>query len=106
MQLSKSEVQHIANLARLELTDAEVATYGEQLSAVLDYMEVLKEVDVTGVEPTAQVTGLTNVARDDVAEEWPADEVEAALAQAPERLARRSRGEGGEGRYIKVRRVL
>ena len=63
MQLSKEEIQHIAKLARLELTDKELEKYGGQLSAVLNYIDQLKEVDVKGVEPTAQVTGLENVLR-------------------------------------------
>ena len=96
MKLKKEEIQHIAELARLELTDEELETYGGQLSSVLSYIDQLKEVDVTGVEPTAQVTGMENVAREDEAQYWSAAETEAALAQAPER----------EGRYIKVKKVL
>ena len=96
MQLSKQEIQHIAKLARLELTDAELEKYGGQLSAVLNYIDQLKEVDVKGVEPTAQVTGLENVLRDDEAENWDEKEIEAALKDAPER----------EERFIKVKRVI
>ncbi|MDP2709376.1 MAG: Asp-tRNA(Asn)/Glu-tRNA(Gln) amidotransferase subunit GatC [bacterium] len=96
MQLSKEEIQHIAKLARLELTEAELEKYGGQLSAVLSYIDQLKEVDVTGAEPTAQVTGLENVLRDDTVRDWEAEEVEAALKDAPER----------EGRFIKVKRII
>lgn len=96
MQLSKEEIQHIAKLARLELTDAELEKYGSQLSAVLSYIDQLKEVDVKGVEPTAQVTGLENVLREDVARDWDEKEIEEALKDAPER----------EGRFIKVKRVI
>jgi len=96
MKLDKKEVKKIANLARLELTDKELEIYGPQLSDVLSYIDQLQEVDVTNIEPTAQVTGLENVMRDDEVEEWPNDEVESALGQAPER----------EGKYIKVKRVL
>ena len=96
MQLEKEEIQHIADLAHLELTDEELEKYGSQLSGVLDYIDELKEVDTAEVQPTAQVTGLTNVTRADEAVQWPQDEVAAALGQAPER----------EGRLIKVRRVL
>lgn len=96
MKLSSEEVKKIAHLARLELTDDEVATYGEQLSSVLEYIDQLREVDVTDVEPTAQVSGLTNVMRDDGAEPWADDEVESALNQAPDR----------EGRFVKVKRVI
>ena len=65
MKLSKSEVEHIAQLARLRLTEAEKEKYSEQLSGILDYVEKLSAVDTSGVEPTSQVTGLTNVTRED-----------------------------------------
>lgn len=96
MQLSKDEIQHIAKLARLELTDEELKKYGGQLSAVLNYIDQLKEVGVKGVEPTAQVTGMENVLRDDKVKDWDEAEIEAALKDAPER----------EGRFIKVKRVI
>ena len=96
MKLNKEEIKKIADLARLELTDKELETYGSQLSDILGYVDQLQEVDVTGVEPTAQVTGLENIMREDTVEDWPKDEVESALAQAPDR----------EGRFVKVKRVL
>ena len=96
MQLSKEEIKYIANLARLELTEEELEKYGGQLSAVLDYIDQLKEVDTAGVEPTAQVTGMKNIFREDKAEEWSEDEIEAALKDAPAR----------EHRFIKVKRVI
>lgn len=65
MSLSKEEVLHIAKLARLTLTDAELEKYAKQLSGILAYVDKLKEVNVEGVEPTAQVTGLENVWRQD-----------------------------------------
>ncbi len=96
MKLSKKEIKKIAELARLELTDKELETYGGQLEDILGYVDQLKEVDTTHVKPTAQVTGLENVMREDEVENWPTDEVEASLNQAPEK----------EGRFIKVKRVL
>lgn len=96
MQLSKEQIQHIAKLARLELTEEELNKYGKQLSGILNYIDQLQEVDVAGVEPTAQVTGLENVLRDDEVCEWNKDEVEIALKDAPEL----------EGRQIKVKRVI
>lgn len=96
MKLSKSEIQHIAKLARLDLTDAELKKYGDQLSNVLNYIDQLKEVKVKGVEPTAQVTGLENVLREDKVGDWDKAEIEEALADAPEK----------EGRFIKVKRVI
>lgn len=65
MKLTKQQVQHVAKLARLGLTDAEVAKFQTQLSGILDYVEQLNEVNTDGVPPTAQVTGLLNVTRED-----------------------------------------
>lgn len=65
MSISSDQVRHIAHLARLHLTPEEVERFSHQLSAVFDYMEVLNEVDTTGVVPTSQVTGLQNVDRTD-----------------------------------------
>ena len=84
MKLKIKDIQHIANLARLELTKAEEKKYGEQLSAVLDYVEQLQEVDVSNIEPTAQVTGLSNVLREDKIEDWDEQERDMALKQAPD----------------------
>lgn len=80
----------------MELSEEELAKYGDQLSHVLDYIDQLKEVDVDGVEATAQVTGLLNVWRKDEALDCPETEREAALREAPEL----------EERQIKVKRVL
>ncbi len=96
MKLSKQEIQHIADLARLELTDVELKKYGGQLTDVLNYIDQLREVDVSGVEPTAQVTGLENVMREDAVEEWDDKERLAALKEAPEM----------EDGQVKAKRVL
>ena len=66
MSLSKEEVEKIAILARLGLTEEEKEKFTAQLSSILDYVEQLKEINTEGVEPSAQVTGLENVMRDDV----------------------------------------
>jgi aspartyl-tRNA(Asn)/glutamyl-tRNA(Gln) amidotransferase subunit C len=68
-KLSIEQIEHIAKLSRLELSDDEKKRYSEQLSSVLDYVEQLKEVDTENVEPTANVTGLSNVWREDEIEE-------------------------------------
>ena len=65
MKLTKSEVEKIAKLSRLELTKDEKELYASHLSKVLDYVEKLNEVDTENVEITAQVTGLENVYRND-----------------------------------------
>jgi len=67
MSLSLAEIEHIAALARLRLTDDEKARYRQQLSAVLDYVEKLKEVDTAHIAPTATVLPIRSVLRPDVA---------------------------------------
>lgn len=67
--MTRAQVKKLADLARLELTDEELDRFAQQLGAILGYVKQLGEVDVTGVEPTSQVTGLQNVLRDDVVDE-------------------------------------
>ena len=63
--ITTDEVKHIAKLAKLKLTDAEINKYTEQLGAILDFFGQLQEVNTDGVEETSQVTGLENVTRKD-----------------------------------------
>ena len=65
MSLSTQEIKKIASLARIELSPEEEERYAKTISAVLDYMKILNEVDTSGVPITAQVTGLEDVFRDD-----------------------------------------
>ena len=94
--LTKDDVKKVAALARLDLTEEELEILPGQLSNVLNYIDQLKEVDTEGVVPTAQVTGLSDVWREDKIDNWPKDEVEAALNTAPEVY----------GHQIKVKKVL
>ena len=64
-KLNKEQIEHLAKLSRLELTEDEKKLYSEQLSSVLDYFKKLQEVDTEKVEITSQVTGLENVTRSD-----------------------------------------
>lgn len=82
MHLTTDEVRHVAELAKLHLTEEEVALYAEQLSAILDYAETLQQVDTSHVPPTPYVLPLDNVMRDDVPE--PSLSNAAALANAPD----------------------
>lgn len=61
----KIDVKHIAKLANLTLTDEEIPKFEKQLSDILTYIETLNKLDTSKVEPTYQVTGLTNVMRND-----------------------------------------
>ena len=82
MPLTLEEVQHIAELAKLELTEAEMIHFREQLSAVLDYAAALQKVDTSAIPPTATVLPLRTVLRDDVAR--PSLDRETLLANAAE----------------------
>lgn len=62
----KIDVNHIAKLANLPLTDSEKKKFEKQLGETLDYVKQLEEIDTKGVEPTSQVTGLENVTREDI----------------------------------------
>jgi aspartyl-tRNA(Asn)/glutamyl-tRNA(Gln) amidotransferase subunit C len=75
------DVKYVAHLARLQLTTEEEQQFGEQLAHILGYVEKLKELDVTGVEPTAHPIPLVNVTRAD--EVRPSLSHEAALRNAP-----------------------
>jgi len=77
--LTRKEVEHVAMLARLKLTEGETERFAEQLTAVLDYMSRLNDLDTSGVEPLAHVLPVNNVFRD--------DEVKAAGTDREEILA-------------------
>jgi aspartyl-tRNA(Asn)/glutamyl-tRNA(Gln) amidotransferase subunit C len=83
MSLTADEVRWVAHLARLELSDTELADLTRQLGAILDYVQQLQQVDTTGVEPLAHPLPIQNVFRDD--EPRPSLPVDAALANAPQR---------------------
>jgi aspartyl-tRNA(Asn)/glutamyl-tRNA(Gln) amidotransferase subunit C len=69
MSVTIEEVRHIAKLARLRLTEEEEAAMSSQLSQILDYVEQLNELDLTGVEPMSHVLDLVNAMRDDEVEQ-------------------------------------
>jgi aspartyl-tRNA(Asn)/glutamyl-tRNA(Gln) amidotransferase subunit C len=94
MALTMDDVRKVALLARLRLSENELALMQQQLSSILDYMELLQEVDVTDVPTTAQVTDVVNVVRPDQVR--PSLPVEDVLANAPQH----------EGGYFKVKPVF
>ena len=81
MPLSNEQVRHIAHLARLALSEEEIALYSEQLSEILDYAEMIQALDTAAIPPTAQVVYHAGVMRADAVE--PPLPQEAALANAP-----------------------
>ena len=92
--ISREEVQNVARLARLHLTDEEAERMREQLDAILAYVDKLRELDVDGVEPTAHAVPLVNVMRDGGL--VPSLPQEAALANAPDRA----------GEFFRVPRII
>lgn len=85
MKITKQEVEHVARLARLELSEQEKEKLTDQLSSILTYVETLNTLDTKGVEPTSHVLDIKNVMRDDVA--MPSLSQERALANAPDKAA-------------------
>jgi len=81
MALTPVQVRWVAHLARLELSDADLETMTRQLSAIIDYVNQLQQVDTQGIEPLAHPLPIHNVFRDD--QPAPSLPVEAALANAP-----------------------
>ena len=82
MEITKADVEHVAKLARLDISETEKEAFSKQLSAILTYVEKVKALDTSGVEPTATVLEQTNVVREDKAR--PSLPVDKALANAPE----------------------
>src|SRR5687768_921639 len=94
MQISKQEVERVAKLARLEISEGEKDAFSRQLSSILTYIEELKSWDTAGIEPTATVLEQTNVFREDQAR--PSLPVEQALLNAPD----------SDGGFFRVPRIL
>ena len=82
-QISKEDVEHVALLSRVDLSDEELELFQSQLAKILEHMDKLNELDTDDVEPMASVMGLSNVFRDD--ERRPSLPTSDALANAPER---------------------
>ena len=92
--IERKDVEHVARLARLALTDAELEKMRDQLNGILAYIEKLNELDTSDVDPTAHAVPLVNVMRDDEAGTClPRDE---ALANAPDRA----------GEFFRVPRII
>jgi aspartyl-tRNA(Asn)/glutamyl-tRNA(Gln) amidotransferase subunit C len=92
--ISRDDVVHVARLARLALTDAELETMREQLNAILSHIDALRAVDTTGIEPTSHAVPQFNVMRDD--DPRPCLSVEEMLANAPDRA----------GDFFRVPRII
>ncbi|MDP3792126.1 MAG: Asp-tRNA(Asn)/Glu-tRNA(Gln) amidotransferase subunit GatC [bacterium] len=97
--LTKEEIRHVSNLARIKITDKEEEKMKAELSSILGYIEQLNSVNTEGIEPLYQTTGLVNAMREDrYREDFKMDEQlnEKLIGQAPQR----------ENRFIKVKPVF
>jgi aspartyl-tRNA(Asn)/glutamyl-tRNA(Gln) amidotransferase subunit C len=96
MSLTQKEIEHIADLARINLNDSEKEKMTRELGLILDYIGKLNEVNTRGIEPIAQITGLENVFRSDELER-PLSSVEKfLLSQFPD----------GANSYLRVKKIL
>ena len=93
-RIDQSEVKKVAKLARLELSETELEEFTSQLSAILDYVAKMNELDTENVEPLAHCLPISNVFRQDVVK--PSLGTEKALANAPER----------DNEFFKVPKIL
>ena len=82
MKITKDEILHVAELARLEIDEASIDKFAVQIGNILDYVDQLRQVDTSGIKPTSHALALTNAFREDAETEHL--EHEASLANAPE----------------------
>ena len=94
-KLTREDILKLARLARLSLTDDEVEQFAKEISSILEYVEQLQSVDVSGLEPTSQVTGLVNVMRPDEVKDY-GETTDELLKNAP----------STEGKQLKVKRMI
>ena len=81
MKITVSEVRHVARLARLKLDTDELALFQKDLNSILEYMDMITEIDTSGITPTIHTTTIMNVMRDDAIKD--SQERSEALSNAP-----------------------
>jgi aspartyl-tRNA(Asn)/glutamyl-tRNA(Gln) amidotransferase subunit C len=95
VELTPQDILKLARLARIQVTEDELQKYSKELTAILEYVEQLKDVDTTGLTPTYQVTGLTDIMRADELIDYGAT-TEELLKNAP----------ATDSGHIKVKRMI
>lgn len=83
MKITRDEIIHVANLARLRIDDSQVEKLAAQIGNILEYVDMLERIDTSDVSPTTHTISITNAFRDDVPVDHPG--VEKSLANAPEK---------------------
>ena len=92
--ITKQEIEHLAKLSRLELSEEEKSRFQTELSSILDYVSKLQEIDTQNVEPISQITGLSNIQRKDKIEDF--ENKEGIFENAPQK----------QGDFFKVKTIL
>jgi aspartyl-tRNA(Asn)/glutamyl-tRNA(Gln) amidotransferase subunit C len=83
--IDKKEIERIANLARLKLKEEEIEGFSKDLSSIIDYIDMLNEVDVEGVEPLSHVHDIKNVMREDIRANQPQEVIDKLIEAAPDK---------------------
>jgi aspartyl-tRNA(Asn)/glutamyl-tRNA(Gln) amidotransferase subunit C len=94
-KLTREDILKLARLSRVKLTEDEIKNFQLEISEILNYVDMLKDVDVDGLKPTYQVTGLTNVVREDIIKDYGITPNE-LLKNAPHK----------QDDYLKVKRMI
>ncbi|MBU4284644.1 Asp-tRNA(Asn)/Glu-tRNA(Gln) amidotransferase subunit GatC [Patescibacteria group bacterium] len=95
-KISTGQVEHIAKLARIELTEKEKGKFSNELSSILNYVDKLNKVDTKNIKPIQQITGLESITRNDEAEKRNSETRNKILEQAPDK----------KDNYFKVPKIL
>lgn len=93
--INREDIEKLARLARLRLTKDEVIKFQSEISEILEYVEMLEKVDVSGLKPTYQVTGLVNVTRTDELRDYGSSHDD-LMKNVPQK----------NGKYIQVKRMI
>jgi len=94
--ITKEEVKHIAKLARLGLTEKEIERTQKELSLILDYFKILKEIDTENIVPTSHPVSAKSYLREDKIFKLPPEETEKIIQMAPQK----------EKRYVRTKAIL
>ena len=94
--IDKEQVAHIAKLARLQLKEEEIAKYQQDLSSILDYFDILKEVNTNSVEPMTHSVHHENIAREDISQREDPDVISRMMQLMPDT----------KDRFLKVKTIL
>jgi aspartyl-tRNA(Asn)/glutamyl-tRNA(Gln) amidotransferase subunit C len=94
--INKKEIERIAKLARLKLKEEEIEGFSKDLSSIIDYVDMLNEVDVDGIEPLSHIHDVKNVMREDIRANQPQEVIDKLIELAPDK----------ESDSVKVKSIL